>query len=64
MYTTLGAEAGTRQRGIAADFSRDGQTGILIAGAGVPIDGPGGRLIISGRRTMGSRHADDGWDLD
>src|SRR5690606_22310061 len=38
MYTSLALEREMRRRGMAADFRATGQTGILIAGAGVPID--------------------------
>ena len=37
-YTALAVAAGLRKRGIDADFRATGQTGIMIAGAGVPID--------------------------
>jgi uncharacterized NAD-dependent epimerase/dehydratase family protein len=62
MYTTLAIEREMRQRGISADFRATGQTGILIAGAGVPIDA----LIadfISGGAEWVSPARDDGWDL-
>src|SRR5690348_11560939 len=36
MYTTLAIERALRRRGLAADFRATGQTGILIAGAGIP----------------------------
>jgi uncharacterized NAD-dependent epimerase/dehydratase family protein len=38
MYTTLALTQGMQARGIKADFRATGQTGILIAGGGVPID--------------------------
>lgn len=38
MYTTLALEAEMQQRGYAAYFKATGQTGILIAGVGVPLD--------------------------
>jgi uncharacterized NAD-dependent epimerase/dehydratase family protein len=37
-YTALSLARGFRQRGVAADFRATGQTGILIAGAGIPMD--------------------------
>ena len=37
-YTALSLARGLRSRGIAADFRATGQTGILIAGGGIPID--------------------------
>lgn len=38
MYTALAIERELRSRGAAADFRATGQTGILIAGAGVSVD--------------------------
>src|SRR5699024_8543469 len=38
MYTTLALERAMRERGISADFRATGQTGIFVAGAGIPID--------------------------
>ena len=37
-YTALAIEREMRARGIKAEFRATGQTGILIAGDGVPID--------------------------
>ncbi|MBB3695189.1 DUF1611 domain-containing protein [Sphingomonas sp. BK580] len=37
-YTALAVARGLRARGIAADFRATGQTGIMIAGEGIPID--------------------------
>ncbi len=38
MYTTLAIEREMRARGFDADFKATGQTGIFIAGGGVPVD--------------------------
>jgi uncharacterized NAD-dependent epimerase/dehydratase family protein len=38
MYTTLALESALRARGVDAYFKATGQTGILIAGEGVPVD--------------------------
>ena len=37
-YTALSLTRRMRERGVAADFRATGQTGILIAGSGVPMD--------------------------
>jgi uncharacterized NAD-dependent epimerase/dehydratase family protein len=37
-YTALALARGFAQRGVAVDFRATGQTGILIAGAGMPMD--------------------------
>jgi len=63
MYTTLALEQELRQRGIAADFRATGQTGILIAGAGVPIDALVADFISGGAEWVSPARQDDGWDL-
>jgi uncharacterized NAD-dependent epimerase/dehydratase family protein len=37
-YTALAITKGLRERGVEADFRATGQTGIMIAGSGIPID--------------------------
>ena len=37
-YTALAIAKGLRERGVDADFRATGQTGIMIAGSGIPID--------------------------
>ena len=37
-YTALALEGAMRRRGVDADFRATGQTGIMIAGSGMPID--------------------------
>jgi len=37
-YTALAIARGLRERGVDAEFRATGQTGIMIAGAGIPID--------------------------
>ena len=37
-YTALAIARGLRERGVDADFRATGQTGIMIAGSGIPID--------------------------
>jgi uncharacterized NAD-dependent epimerase/dehydratase family protein len=62
-YTALALARGLVQRGLAADFRATGQTGILIAGGGMPMD-----AVISdfeaGAAEMLSPDADAGhWDV-
>nr|MBA2817314.1 EBNA-1 nuclear protein [Candidatus Pantoea persica] len=38
MYTSLALEAAMREHGMKADFRATGQTGILVAGAGIAIN--------------------------
>jgi uncharacterized NAD-dependent epimerase/dehydratase family protein len=62
-YTALALAKGFVQRGLAADFRATGQTGILIAGGGMPMD-----AVIAdfeaGAAEMLSPDADPGhWDV-
>jgi uncharacterized NAD-dependent epimerase/dehydratase family protein len=63
MYATLCLERGMRSRGIAADFRATGQTGILIAGSGVPLDAVVADFISGAIEQISPPRADDGWDL-
>ena len=63
MYTTLALERELRLRGIPADFRATGQTGILIAGAGVPIDALIADFISGGAEWVSPAREDAGWDL-
>ncbi|MFT4047370.1 MAG: DUF1611 domain-containing protein [Solimonas sp.] len=63
MYTTLAIERELRARGIAADFRATGQTGILIAGAGIPIDALIADFISGGAEWLTPGREDGGWDL-
>lgn len=63
MYTSLALTAGLRARGIAADFRATGQTGILIAGAGVPVDAVVADFISGAIEVLAPAREDDGWDV-
>jgi uncharacterized NAD-dependent epimerase/dehydratase family protein len=63
MYATLALTQGLRDRGIAADFRATGQTGILIAGGGIPIDAVVADFISGGIERLAPARHDDGWDL-
>ncbi|MBY8822133.1 N-acetyltransferase DgcN [Sphingomonas colocasiae] len=63
MYTTLALEREMKARGIAADFRATGQTGIFIAGAGVPIDAVVADFISGGAEWISPAREDGGWDL-
>ena len=63
MYTALCLERGLRARGIAADFRATGQTGILIAGSGVPLDAVVADFISGAIEQISPARDDDGWDL-
>lgn len=63
MYTTLALEAEMKKRRISADFRATGQTGILIAGSGLPIDAVISDFISGAVELLTPDAADDHWDL-
>jgi uncharacterized NAD-dependent epimerase/dehydratase family protein len=63
MYATLALTRGLRARGVTADFRATGQTGILIAGAGVPVDAVVADFISGAIEQLAPARHDDGWDL-
>ena len=63
MYTTLALETAMQARGIKADFRATGQTGIFIAGGGVPIDAVVADFISGGVEYLSPAREDGGWDL-
>lgn len=63
MYTTLALEQAMRARAIKADFRATGQTGIFIAGGGMPIDAVVADFISGGIEQLSPARDDGGWDL-
>lgn len=63
MYTSLALERELRRRGIRADFRATGQTGILIAGSGVPIDAVVADFIAGAAEWLTPARHDGGWDI-
>lgn len=63
MYTTIALTEALRGRGIAADFRATGQTGILIAGRGVPVDAVVADFISGAIEQLAPARDDDGWDV-
>jgi len=63
MYATLCLERGMRERGMKADFRATGQTGILIAGSGVPLDAVIADFISGAIEQISPPREDGGWDL-
>ncbi|OOG57751.1 EBNA-1 nuclear protein [Rhodanobacter sp. B05] len=63
MYTALALERAMRQRGLPADFRATGQTGILVAGSGVPIDAVVADFISGAAEWISPVRLDGGWDL-
>jgi len=63
MYATLTLRDALQRRGVTADFRATGQTGILIAGEGVPLDAVIADFISGAIETLTPARDDDGWDL-
>ena len=63
MYATLALTRGLAARGIVADFRATGQTGILIAGSGVPVDAVVADFISGAIERLAPARDDQGWDL-
>src|SRR3990170_616953 len=63
MYASLALVSGLRERGIAADFRATGQTGILIAGSGIPLDAVVADFISGAIEQLTPAREDGGWDV-
>jgi uncharacterized NAD-dependent epimerase/dehydratase family protein len=63
MYSSLKLAAALRGRGLKADVRATGQTGILIAGAGVPIDAVVADFISGAVEMLAPARDDGGWDV-
>ena len=63
MYATLCLRDALRARGVVADFRATGQTGILIAGDGIPLDAVVADFIAGAIEVLAPSRTDDGWDL-
>jgi uncharacterized NAD-dependent epimerase/dehydratase family protein len=62
-YTALQLEHDMRERGLAADFRASGQTGIMIAGEGVPIDCVVADFISGAAEVLSPDNEPDHWDV-
>lgn len=63
MYTCLALEREMRARGMKADFRATGQTGIFIAGGGVPVDAVVADFISGSVEWLTPDNDPDHWDL-
>jgi uncharacterized NAD-dependent epimerase/dehydratase family protein len=63
MYTSLALERELRRQGRLADFRATGQTGILVAGSGVPIDAVIADFIAGAAEWLSPARHDGGWDI-
>jgi uncharacterized NAD-dependent epimerase/dehydratase family protein len=63
MYTSLAIARALQERGERADFRATGQTGILVAGAGIPLDAVVADFISGGIEQLAPARHDGGWDV-
>ncbi|TPE60550.1 DUF1611 domain-containing protein [Sandaracinobacter neustonicus] len=62
-YTALAVARAMQARGIAADFRATGQTGILIAGGGIPMDAVVSDFLAGAAELLSPAAAPDHWDV-
>lgn len=63
MYTALAMDREMRRRGMKSTFRATGQTGILIAGGGVPLDAVVADFMAGSVEWLTPANDDDHWDL-
>ncbi len=63
MYAALALTGALRERGLVADFRATGQTGILIPGAGIPVDAVVADFIAGAIEQLAPARHDGGWDV-
>ena len=62
-YTALALTKAFEARGVKADFRATGQTGILIAGSGIPIDAVVADFIAGAAELLSPGAREDHWDV-
>ncbi|MBY8823835.1 DUF1611 domain-containing protein [Sphingomonas colocasiae] len=62
-YTALSLAAAFRARGLDADFRATGQTGIMIAGSGIPIDAVVSDFVAGAAELLSPAADPDHWDV-
>lgn len=62
-YTALSLAAAFRARGLDADFRATGQTGIMIAGSGIPIDAVVSDFVAGAAELLSPEAEHDHWDV-
>lgn len=62
-YSALSITETMKTRGINCDFRATGQTGIMIAGQGVPIDTVVADFMAGAAEMLSPGNADDHWDI-
>jgi len=63
MYTSLAIEKELKRRNLPASFRATGQTGILIAGGGIPLDAVPGDFLSGAIEQLSPDRHDNGWDI-
>ncbi len=63
MYASIALTKAIEARGAAADFRATGQTGILIAGAGIAVDAVVADFISGAIEQLAPARNDTGWDV-
>jgi uncharacterized NAD-dependent epimerase/dehydratase family protein len=62
-YTALAIARAFAERGIDSDFRATGQTGIMIAGSGIPMDAVVADFAAGAAELLSPDAADDHWDI-
>lgn len=62
-YTALAIRGAMRRRGVAVDFRATGQTGIMIAGSGIPMDAVVADFVAGAAEVLSPDAAPDHWDV-
>lgn len=62
-YTTLAIARALKERGVNCDFRATGQTGIMIAGSGMPIDSVVCDFTAGAAETLSPNNSPDHWDI-
>lgn len=62
-YTALALERDMKARGLNVDFRATGQTGIMIAGSGIPIDAVVADFVSGAAEMVSPANDDNHWDV-
>jgi uncharacterized NAD-dependent epimerase/dehydratase family protein len=62
-YTALALDLEMRRRGLKSDFRATGQTGIMIAGQGIPIDAVVSDFVTGAAELLSPQNEPDHWDI-
>lgn len=62
-YTTLAIAKALKERGQDCDFRATGQTGIMIAGSGIPIDAVVSDFIAGAAESLSPDNSPEHWDI-